>query len=171
LEAEQMTVEYGMPSEPSPPLSPEALRAQLNTVTQRLDQIQLVLSHLDPDSYQSQELRSERQELMNMRARIQTQLNPPEQDPAVIEQRAAHRAYVDRVAASLFAEEDPGVVAAREAEAAANRQRNIDFQVREQTEHIQAFVDKLEAEGDDRQAKLWRLQLTNIRADLERRIR
>jgi ribosomal protein L16 Arg81 hydroxylase len=161
-------VPYGMPSEPAPPLSPEALRAQLDTVMQRLEQIQTTLARLDPDTYESQELRSERQELMNMRARLHTQLNPPEQHPQILEQREADRQKYEAYCKQLWAEDSPEVIAARKAEAAAARERNISFAVAEQTEHLTAFVERLTAEGDHRNARIWRMEIARLRETIER---
>ena len=63
----------------------------------------------------------------------------------------------------------PEVYAERKRNAALRREALLDLQYAEAVEVLQHQITRCEAQGDFAQAKLLRVQLTNLRADLEKR--
>ena len=74
----------------------------------------------------------------------------------------AHERAADRGLIELSAPPRPGDVRRREAV--------IEQRMRERGEHISRFVEQLEAEGDHRQARIWRGQLVGLRETIEREV-
>jgi hypothetical protein len=164
-----MSTMYGeIPAEElNPPLSPEALRAQLGDIDKRLAAIEVHLKHLDKTSYEYQELVSERALHHEKRRHILDTLNPRPVDPTFAKCKADHEAYVKQ----LFQEPSAEELAARKRDREEYRQRAIEAAYAEQSENLKAWIAKLESEQDWRQSKIWQVALANLRATLERQIR
>jgi predicted ATPase len=94
-------------------------------------------------------------------------LNPPIDELAA--QHAANIAQQIEEAKQDQAQPLPEVYAERKRNAALRRRALLDLQYAEAAEVLKHQITRCEAQGDFTQAKLLRVQLTNLRADLERR--
>jgi hypothetical protein len=124
------------------------------------------LKHLDKTSYEFQELVSERALHHEKRRHILDTLNPRPVDPTFAKRKADHEKFL-----AAIAEPSAEELARRQAARQEHRWLAIEAAYAEQSENLKAFVAKLTAEGDHRQAAIWNVQLANLRATIEREIR
>jgi hypothetical protein len=159
------------PPEPKQP-SREALEAHLADLRERCQQITFILQNggLGELDYQAQELRSELAIHRETAATIERQLNPAAADPGAAERQRLFQeglALQARQMAARHAPPEPAVLAERRANMLKRREEIIDARYNEMKESLLYNIDKLKSCGDFRQAKLLRIQLTNLRASLE----
>ena len=160
-----------LPPEPKQP-SREALEAHLADLRERCQQICFILENggLGELDYQSQELRSELAIHREMAATIERQLNPAAADPGAAGRQRQFEEGLALQAAEMRARHAPvwpEVLQQRRTAMLARRSEIIDARYAEMKESLLHNINQLEASGDFRQSKLLRIQLTNLRAQLE----
>jgi hypothetical protein len=164
-----MTHLYGEPA--SKEATPRhVLEAQIEQVNEREAQILLILEYAG-DTYQTQELRGELNAVRALREEnerlLASHVVDPEQagrDKIAAESRAIEAAK----SAAIHAEPSAEVQAERRRNMLARRKILLDQAEAEQRENLMAQIEREERSGDFRAVKILRLQMLNIRAQLER---
>src|SRR5262249_32804126 len=152
------------------PLSREPLENQLRSITERSEQILYVLKHIPEDHEQAVELRAELSIYRDQAAEIKRTLDP---DPQATERRRQFEAGLKAQAAEMAARHAPTpaeVLEQRRQAMLERRKEHLDAREREAREVLLAQIDRWEKEGSWRDARMLRVQLTNLRAQLEREI-
>ncbi|HZP69248.1 MAG TPA: hypothetical protein VFB29_04830 [Pseudolabrys sp.] len=134
------------------PLEIDLLERRLLTIDKLLAENALRLASAPPHShdhnnYERQEYESERRELLDLRDNTKRKLNE------------AHKLLGERFRVFRRRRPDPQT---------ARQSATLDSLEAERRESIAQFVKRLEAEGDYRQARLWRLESVTARAALAR---
>jgi hypothetical protein len=139
-------------------------------VNEREAQILLILEYAG-DTYQTQELRGELNAVRALREEnerlLASHVVDPEQagrDKIAAESRAIEAAK----SAAIHAEPSAEVQAERRRNMLARRKILLDQAEAEQRENLMAQIEREERSGDFRAVKILRLQMLNIRAQLER---
>ncbi|HJQ59527.1 MAG TPA: hypothetical protein VJ890_21650 [Vineibacter sp.] len=126
---------------PAPPAEAATLTDRIKAIDSRVAAIDAALVHLQRDGYRFSELASERTELLSLKAVAANRLN------------------------SLTAPPDPKAI-----EISRRREAIIAAWYEEQADNIMRHVAKLEAEGDHRQARVWRAELLNLRERIAQQV-
>ena len=150
--------------------SREALAAHLADIRERCQQILFILQNGGLGELDHQAQRSELAIHREQAAAIERQLDPAGADPEAAERQRQFEEGLKAQAAqmaAIHAPPDPAVVAERRKNMLARRQAIIDARYAETKESLLHNINQLEASGDFRQAKLLRIQFTNLRAQLE----
>jgi hypothetical protein len=162
-------VVYGQPLPPKKPPSKEVLQKHLDSVRERIAQIELLLQTDAHRPEQSQELKSERQIHSGTKADLERMLNPPAADA---ELARAHAESLRQQAEQMRLDnlpEPPDVLEERKRNAALRREELLNAEEKESTSVLLNQIDRWEREGQYGQAKLLRVQLARLRLDLEER--
>jgi len=152
------------------PLSKDALEAQLRSITERSEQILYILKHMQEDTEQAVELRSELSIYRDQAVQIKQTLDP---DPQATERRRQFEAGLKAQAAEMAARHAPvpaEVLEQRRQAMLERRKEHLDARELEAREVLLAQIDRWEKSGQWRDARILRVQLTNLRAQLEREI-
>ena len=121
----------------------EIYQDRLRDIATRLADLEIQLNNCPKDgSYERQELESEKRDLLTHR-------------------RVAERALGDLLSTAPQPNED-------QRRNQRSRKAFIDAEIATRKEGTLAFIEQLERSGDHRQARLWRGELLNLRAQVEK---
>src|SRR5262249_22562640 len=152
------------------PLSKDAWEAQLRSITERSEQILYILKHMPEDSEQAVEMRAELAVYGDQAAEIKRILDP---DPQATERRRLFEEGLKAQQAQMAATHAPvpdAVLEQRRQAMLKRRKEHLDAREREAREVLLAQIDRWEKEGSWRDARMLRVRLTSLRAQLEREI-
>jgi hypothetical protein len=164
-----MSVTYGEAVDQKP-LSREPLENQLRSITERSEQILYILKHMPEDCEQAVELRAELAIYRAQAGEIKRILNP---DAEATERRRQFEAGLKAQAAEMAARHAPipaEVLEQRRHAMRKRRKEHLDVREREAKEVLLDQIDRWEKSGQWRDARILRVQLTNLRAQLEKEI-
>ena len=116
----------------------QVLESKLKNIDKRRAEIELYLTHVNPDSYHAQEIKAEYAALGNLRAEVDGALNPrPKAEP----HPTLAKAYAEDRARALV---------------------QLRSAIKQQTQQTEHAAEKEEAAGNHRQAKILRLTIPEI---------
>jgi hypothetical protein len=147
----------------------EVLQKHLDSVRERIAQIDLLLQTGTHLPFQTQELRSEREIHLDTKADLERAIDPPKADADIAKLEAESRALQAEQMRRDHAPEPQSVIDERKRNAAIRREALLDLEEKEATGVLMNQIERFEKEGLYSQAKLYRVQLARLRRDLEER--
>jgi hypothetical protein len=160
---------YGEAVLPKKPPTPprHVLENSLVAIRERIAEISFLLGE-GPNGHRAQELRSEMEIYRDQARSIERQLNPPAIDAELAAAQAESLRQQVEEARRNQAPEPADVYAERQRNSELRRQAIIDLQYNETADVLRHQILKWEHAGEWAQAKILRVQLTNLRAELEK---
>jgi hypothetical protein len=151
-----------------PPTPPRhVLENSLVAIRERMSEINFLLGE-GPGEHRAQELKSEYELYRDQVREIERTLNPPAEDAELAALQAASISQQIEQAKRDHAPAPADIVEERKRNAAQRREALLELQFAEQSEVLRHQILRWDQQGEYAQSKRLRVQLTNLRADLEK---